>query len=293
MTQRYNPGNGPTPKRDNPGSKSSVPRKKDGSSKRIANHLVALSSAAILSVYGMGYFRTQAAENQILALQNPGVVAASPATPAVSTIVPMATSTLTSVPPTNTPVPTNTAAPTVTARRLGLTSREGSGFRERDGFGERDDGRRLRLTTGAAPANVVPSTALPVNTPTAAVPAVPTAAPPTPNTPASASSAATAVPVAPAATATPAKTGKYRDGTYVAMGYSRHGDIQATVVIKSGKIVSADITQCLTRYPCSMVSSLPGQVITNQAPPVDLVSGATYSSMAYQEAVSSALSKAT
>ena len=287
MTQRYNPDNGPTSKSDNPSSKSSVPRKKAGSSKRITKHLVALSSAAILSVYGLGYVRTQAAENQILALQNPGVVAASPATPAVSTIVPMATSTLTSVPPTNTPVPTNTAAPTVTVRRLGLRSREDSGFRERDGFGERDDGRRLRLATGAAPANIVPSTALPVNTPTAAVPTVPTAAPPTPNTPASASSAAKA------ATATPAKTGKYRDGTYVAMGYSRHGDIQATVVIKSGKIVSADITQCLTRYPCSMVSSLPGQVITNQAPPVDLVSGATYSSMAYQEAVSSALSKAT
>src|SRR5213075_1248383 len=41
---------------------------------------------------------------------------------------------------------------------------------------------------------------------------------------------------------------KYKDGSYTGWGTSRHGDIEATVVISAGRIQSARISQCWTRY---------------------------------------------
>ena len=75
------------------------------------------------------------------------------------------------------------------------------------------------------------------------------------------------------------------------MGRSRHGNIEATVVVQGGKIVSAKISQCLTRYPCSMIAALPGQVVAHQSAAVDFVSGATDSSTAFREAVTNALAQ--
>ena len=75
-------------------------------------------------------------------------------------------------------------------------------------------------------------------------------------------------------------------------GSCRHGDIQASVVIQDGKIVSTAIAQCLTRYSCSWIANLPGQVVTRQSANVDYVSGATQSSDAFSRAVADALSKA-
>ena len=86
--------------------------------------------------------------------------------------------------------------------------------------------------------------------------------------------------------------GTYRDGTYRAVGTSRHGDIEATVVIKNGKITSADVSGCGTRYPCSDVNPLVDEVISRQGVPVHYVSGATDSSEAYNQAVKSALAQA-
>ncbi|MGH2458025.1 MAG: FMN-binding protein [Chloroflexota bacterium] len=97
-------------------------------------------------------------------------------------------------------------------------------------------------------------------------------------------------PAAPAPTATPAAG--YRDGTYTGTGSSRHGDVQATVVIRGGKIVSANVDGCQTRYPCSVIQDLPGEVVRQQSANVDFISGASDSSSAYQEAVASALSQA-
>jgi uncharacterized protein with FMN-binding domain len=84
----------------------------------------------------------------------------------------------------------------------------------------------------------------------------------------------------------------YRDGTYVGVGNSRHGGIQVSVVVKSGKVTSASVTGCGTRYPCSKVNPLVSEVVNRQGAPVDYVSGATDSSMAYIQAVRSALSQA-
>jgi uncharacterized protein with FMN-binding domain len=94
----------------------------------------------------------------------------------------------------------------------------------------------------------------------------------------------------PAPVAAPAP--KWKDGTYTGWGYSRHGNIEASVVIESGRIASAVISQCRTRYSCSVIDRLPPQVAERQSPDVDLVSGATQSADAFYGAVVEALGKA-
>jgi uncharacterized protein with FMN-binding domain len=87
-------------------------------------------------------------------------------------------------------------------------------------------------------------------------------------------------------------TSIYKDGTYTGTGSSRHGSIQATVVIQNGKIFSAQISGSTTRYPTSRISSLPGEVVSAQSPNVNYISGATDSSTAYLQAVANALAQA-
>jgi uncharacterized protein with FMN-binding domain len=85
---------------------------------------------------------------------------------------------------------------------------------------------------------------------------------------------------------------RYKDGTYLGWGSCRHGDIQASVLIQGGQIVSTTIAQCLTRYSCAWIDKLPGQVVTRQSPKVDFVSGATESSDAFSDAITAALATA-
>jgi uncharacterized protein with FMN-binding domain len=216
------------PSRQRPGPDAPVPgaakaKSGGGKNKKMANGIVALGSAAIISVYGLGYARTQSAAAYLNA-DSPATMIATAAyqspllTPSATAIAPSAT----------------TIAPSATA-------------------------------TGAA--------------------SLPTPAP----------STATTVPLpatkAPAA-ATAATTAAYKDGTYTGTGTSRHGSITASVVVQGGKIVSANITQCGTRYPCSDIATLPGQVVTRQSATVDFVSGATDSSQAFQGAIKNALGRA-
>jgi uncharacterized protein with FMN-binding domain len=84
----------------------------------------------------------------------------------------------------------------------------------------------------------------------------------------------------------------WKDGTYKGWGFSRHGDIEATVVITRGRIEAAIISQCRTRYSCGVIELLPGQVVERQSSDVDYVSGATQSADAFYEAVVTALQKA-
>jgi len=84
----------------------------------------------------------------------------------------------------------------------------------------------------------------------------------------------------------------FKDGIYSGWGTSRHGDIQASVEIKEGKIARAYIAQCLTRYSCSWVSALPPEVVQRQSAEVDVVSGATESSNAFYYAIVEALKQA-
>ena len=84
----------------------------------------------------------------------------------------------------------------------------------------------------------------------------------------------------------------WRDGTFSGWGTSRHGDIEATVVIEGGRITNATISRCLTRYSCSWVNHLQQQVVDRQSADVDYVSGATQSANAFYYAVFEALQKA-
>jgi uncharacterized protein with FMN-binding domain len=52
------------------------------------------------------------------------------------------------------------------------------------------------------------------------------------------------------------------------------------------------VQQCLTRYSCSWIAALPGQVVARQSPEVDYVSGATQSTNAFYYAVVEALARA-
>ena len=83
-----------------------------------------------------------------------------------------------------------------------------------------------------------------------------------------------------------------KDGTFLGWGYSRHGDIQASVEVRNGRIVSAQIAQCNTRYSCDVIDKLPPEVAARQSADVDYVSGATESANAFYDAVVDALSKA-
>src|SRR6185436_3659147 len=62
---------------------------------------------------------------------------------------------------------------------------------------------------------------------------------------------------------------RLKDGVYSGWGTSRHGDIEAEIEIKDGKITVAWIKQCLTQYSCSWISALPLQVIDRQSADVD------------------------
>jgi uncharacterized protein with FMN-binding domain len=224
------------PTQTDPPVKAKKPRAKG---KKIANSVVALSSAAIVSVYGLGYIHTQSAEARLT----------------------------TNIAAENTPVAIATAAPTATTAPTATVVAQAPAFNP-----------PFLPPSGASSAPSVRGS-IAQNTPT------PTAAPsPT------ASAAAPTATKAPATAA--ATTSAYKDGTYTGTGSSRHGSITAAIVIQGGKIVSANITQCGTRYPCSQISSLPGEVVSRQSSKIDFVSGATDSSIAYQGAIASALKKA-
>jgi uncharacterized protein with FMN-binding domain len=215
------------------------PKPKSGGSRKITRKLVALSSAAVLAVYAVGYAQTQPAAQQIVAQE---------AAPSAVTGVPATATPLSQI------VRSAVAAATAT-------------------------------TSTAAPTDV--SASNPASAPTT-VPATSTPQPATP------SPRAVAPIVRPTASPTPtaAAAARFKDGTYVGQGFSRHGGIQATVVIKGGQIVSANVTGCSTRYPCDLVDPLVGEVVQLQGPPVDGISRATDSSMAYYGAVQQALAKA-
>lgn len=109
--------------------------------------------------------------------------------------------------------------------------------------------------------------------------------------PAPVAAVAPAPPPTPAAAPNPGAP-PWKDGKYTGWGSCRHGDIEAAVEIKGGKIVSAVITQCETRYSCDVIDKLIPQVAQRQSPDVDNVSGATQSGDAFSNAVFEALGKA-
>jgi uncharacterized protein with FMN-binding domain len=222
--------------------------------------LLTIGSAAVIAVYAAGYVRTRGAAEAFAAEtadHRPAHIASAPSRPVAEAertdSVAVAAITAGVMPP---PKAARVAAATTrrpTTKHVGSTKKK---------------------TTSAAKPTVLASA--PAQTP------APTSPQPAPQTTA---------PVEPAKPAEPAR-GPYKDGVYRGYGTSRHGDIEAEIEIKDGRIAAAKISQCLTRYSCSWISQLPGQVVARQSAEVDYVSGATQSSDAFYQAVAEAISKA-
>ncbi len=232
------------------------------SNKKVANSLVAMSSAAVLAVYAAGYVRTRPAADRLaervyerpLARETPPRALAHDASPAT----PPPTHSATAEPKRTTVV---TPAATASSAPVAATVPSASG--------------EATPTPVETPAPVAAAASAPVNSASAVV--APAASPQ--------AEVSAAAPVAPAPPV-------WKDGKYKAWGTCRHGDIEATVVIEGGRITSAEITNCQTRYACDVIESLPPKVIQRQKNKFDIVGGATESAYAYYGAVYWALDQA-
>jgi uncharacterized protein with FMN-binding domain len=234
----------------------------------IKNNLVALGSAAVVAVYAAGYMRTKAAADRF------AVEDAARRQDHERRVQPIA------VAPTPTPPApakdTSTAAAVVRESTPTHVAKKASRSVAPDVAADHADSARV-----AAPEVV----AKPVESPPpVTVPAPVAAAPPAGTT--------FKVTPPPSADTTQPEDKPLKDGVYSGWGTSRHGDIQATVSIKNGKIAEAFISECLTQYSCSWVAALPPQVVARQSAEVDYVSGATQSTNAFYYAVIAALKKA-
>ena len=233
-----------------------TPRKPGG---KVANSLVAMSSAAVMAVYSAGYVRTRSAAAQMEGQSEERRRPVAPTAPVA--VAPVGAATVVPV------AELKAEAPKAEAAVAGPTPVP---------VAKKDETlvAKARVPESVAVVNPVPESVegTPSPVPVPVVEKKPEAPPPPPPPP----------PAAPV----------WKDGTYTGWGTSRHGDIQAQVVIEGGRIASATIAQCLTRYSCSVIEKLPPQVAQRQSPEVDYVSGATQSTNAFYYGVVEALNKA-
>jgi uncharacterized protein with FMN-binding domain len=85
---------------------------------------------------------------------------------------------------------------------------------------------------------------------------------------------------------------QYKNGTFTGTGRNRRGSIQVTVSIKNDKITDVQISDFAMHYTIDDVVGMPQEVIQIQSAQVQNVSGATYSTQAFQDAVQVALDQA-
>jgi uncharacterized protein with FMN-binding domain len=84
----------------------------------------------------------------------------------------------------------------------------------------------------------------------------------------------------------------YKEGTFTGTGSNRRGSIQVAVTIKKDKITDVEISDFAMHYSEDDVVGMPDEVLQKQSAQVDNVSGATYSTQAFEDAVQDALSQA-
>jgi len=279
-----------------------------GANGKVANNLLALSSAAVLAVYAAGYVRTrpfasafdnETAERRPASPSTPrritppaqrrapkpvlGAVAAAPA----DSSPPNPVAQLTAQTPAQTPASFWTDDATSSLLNRPATSQPATPASAPE---------PESVPAPAAPPSSPAPASLPALTPppVAPTPRLVTAAPaPAPVT-IIAPRRIVAPPPAPVTpvVAAPAARPRWRDGVYFGWGYSRHGDILARVEIDEGRIISATISECKTRYSCSDIDKLPPQIIARQSVDVDSVTGATESADAFTQGVFEALGQA-
>ena len=251
-----------------------TPKQDDSESGRasrwVKSNLVALGSAAVLAVYSAGYARTRTAAAQF---------AEEPRGRRAPERLPVQVATPATAPHVDASVAKPAAVVESTPEKAPVA---------KPGVGKVPPTRKPESV--AEPTIVADTTPVqaPVKVDVAPPPVAPVVIPPTP-------APATTPPGDSSAKTTKAADTAHvvlKDGLFSGWGTSRHGDVEAAVEIKNGKIVSAFIVQCLTQYSCSWISALPPQVAARQSAEVDYVSGATQSSNAFYYAIVQALSKA-
>ena len=84
----------------------------------------------------------------------------------------------------------------------------------------------------------------------------------------------------------------YKDGIFTGSGWNRRGSIGVQVTLKNDKITDVEISDFAMHYSESDVVGLPDEVLKNQSAQVTNVSGATYSTQAFEDAVQQALDQA-
>ncbi|WML49045.1 FMN-binding protein [Neobacillus sp. PS3-34] len=81
----------------------------------------------------------------------------------------------------------------------------------------------------------------------------------------------------------------YKDGTFTGTGMNRRGSIEVAVTIKNDKITDVEISNFAMHYSEDDIVGLPDEVLQTQSAQVMNVSGATYSTQAFEDAVQEAL----
>jgi uncharacterized protein with FMN-binding domain len=244
------------------------------SSGRVSSRMVGAGCAAIIAVYGAGYARTQSAADAFtrqLAVRR----VAAPPLPGVDVVLDRK----------DIPHPRVETATVAKERREPAKAAARGAVRvdEAESQTSTEAPPEAPASPAAAPVSAAPHDSV---SPTPATPAV--APPPAIERPADPPPPVKLAEAAPA----PPPAAHWKDGTYTGWGYSRHGNIEAQVVIENGRIAAATISQCRTRYSCSVIDRLPPEVAQRQSPEVDWVSGATQSADAFYGAVVEALGKA-
>jgi uncharacterized protein with FMN-binding domain len=84
----------------------------------------------------------------------------------------------------------------------------------------------------------------------------------------------------------------YKNGTFTGTGMNRRGSIDVAVTILNDKITHVEISDFAMHYSERDVVGLPDEVLQRQSAQVMNVSGATYSTQAFEDAVQSALDQA-
>ncbi|NBD25004.1 FMN-binding protein [Paenibacillus glycinis] len=95
-----------------------------------------------------------------------------------------------------------------------------------------------------------------------------------------------------AASSEPSINNTYKDGIYSGTGMNRRGSIQVTITIEQDRIMDVEISDFAMHYSESDIVGLPDEVTQSQSATVDNVSGATYSTAAFEDAVQDALAQA-
>lgn len=112
------------------------------------------------------------------------------------------------------------------------------------------------------------------------------------------STPATSTPTTSATSTSPASTGQYKDGTYTgSVADAFYGNLQAVVTIQGGMITDVTFPQAPSGGNSSVVSAmalpaLKAEAIAAQSANVNIVSGATQDSQAFQQSLASALAQA-